>query len=159
MDTLLAELSLGLPDATETIRIMLRLLVAMLLGAILGYERQQTRKAAGFRTHILVALGSALFVLAPLEAGMPPSDVSRIVQGVAAGIGFIGAGAILKLTTEREIQGLTTAASIWMTSAAGIAAGLGQFALAAFATVLTFITLAWLARLEFGERPRDKSST
>ena len=74
---------------------------AGLLGALLGFEREQTRKAAGLRTHILVALGSALFVLAPLEAGMPPADVSRIVQGVAAGIGFIGAGAILKLTDTR----------------------------------------------------------
>ena len=155
METLLAELSLGVPDATETIRIVLRMLVATLLGGIIGYERQQTRKAAGFRTHILVALGAALFVLAPLEAGMPPTDVSRIVQGVAAGIGFIGAGAILKLTTEREIQGLTTAASIWMTSAAGVAAGLGRFALAAFATVLAFITLSWLARLEQSDRSRD----
>ena len=145
---MLDELSLGLPEAAETTRILLRMLAAMAAGAFLGYERQQTRKAAGFRTHILVALGSALFVLAPLEAGMPAADVSRIVQGVAAGIGFIGAGAILKLTTEREIRGLTTAASIWMTAAAGIAAGLGRFTLAALATVLAFITLSWLARLE-----------
>jgi putative Mg2+ transporter-C (MgtC) family protein len=156
MQTLLDELSLGLPDAAEAIRIVLRMLVAMVLGSILGYERQQLRKAAGFRTHILVALGSALFVLAPLEAGMPASDVSRIVQGVAAGIGFIGAGAILKLAAEREIKGLTTAASIWMTAAAGIAAGLGQFALAVIATFLAWITLAWLARLEVGGPGGDR---
>ena len=123
MQTLLNELSLGFADPTETIRIILRMLVAMLLGSVLGYEREQLRKAAGLRTHILVALGSAIFVLAPLEAGMPASDVSRVVQGVAAGIGFIGAGAILKLEADREIKGLTTAASIWMTAAVGIAAG------------------------------------
>ena len=95
METLINELRLGLPDAAEAVRIILRMLIAGLLGALLGFEREQTRKAAGLRTHILVALGSALFVLAPLEAGMPPADVSRIVQGVAAGIGFIGSGAIL----------------------------------------------------------------
>ena len=150
MQTLLNELSLGAPDFVEAVRVVLRMLLAMLLGAILGYERQQVRKAAGLRTHMLVALGSALFVLAPLEAGMPAADVSRIVQGVAAGIGFIGAGAILKLTAEREIKGLTTAASVWMTAAAGIAAGLGRFALAVIATFLAWITLAWLARLEIG---------
>ena len=147
MQTLLDELSLGLPDAVEAIRIILRLLVAMLLGAVVGYEREQTRKAAGLRTHVLVSLGSALFVLAPLQAGMPTADVSRIVQGVAAGIGFIGAGAILKLTAEHEIRGLTTAASIWMTAAMP-AAGLGEFTLAALATALTWITLAWLERFE-----------
>ncbi len=109
-----------------------------------GYEREQTRKAAGLRTHILVALGSALFVLAPLEAGMPPADVSRIVQGVAAGIGFIGAGAILKLTDARQIRGLTTAASIWTTAAVGMAAGLGRFGLAVLAAILALITLSVL---------------
>jgi putative Mg2+ transporter-C (MgtC) family protein len=148
MQTLLDELSLGAPDTTAAVRIILRLLVAMLLGAVVGYEREQTRKAAGLRTHVLVSLGSALFVLAPLQAGMPTADVSRIVQGVAAGIGFIGAGAILKLTSEREIRGLTTAASIWMTAAAGIAAGLGEFTLAALATGFAWITLAWLERFE-----------
>jgi putative Mg2+ transporter-C (MgtC) family protein len=156
MQPLLDELSLGPPDTVEVTRILLRMLVAMAAGAILGYEREQTRKAAGFRTHILVALGAALFVLAPLEAGMPPADVSRIVQGVAAGIGFIGAGAILKLTAEREIKGLTTAASIWMTAAAGIAAGLGRFTLAILATALAFITLSWLTRLEV-DAPGGKS--
>jgi putative Mg2+ transporter-C (MgtC) family protein len=148
MQTLLDELSLGAPDTTDVVRIILRMLVALLLGAVIGYEREQTRKAAGLRTHVLVSLGSALFVLAPLQAGMPTADVSRIVQGVAAGIGFIGAGAILKLTADREIRGLTTAASIWMTAATGIAAGLGEFTLAALGTVFTWITLAWLERFE-----------
>ena len=165
MQTLLDELSLGLPDAVEAIRVILRLLVAMLLGAVVGYEREQTRKAAGLRTHVLVSLGSALFVLAPLQAGMPTADVSRIVQGVAAGIGFIGAGAILKLTAEREIKGLTTAASIWMTAAAGIAAGLGEFMLAALAyrVRLDHPSLAGAVRAQGSwpqsvERPRPSGS-
>jgi putative Mg2+ transporter-C (MgtC) family protein len=144
MQTLLNELILGIPDSTETARIIVRLLMAGLLGAFLGYEREQTRKAAGLRTHTLVALGSALFVLAPLEAGMPQADVSRIVQGVAAGIGFIGAGAILKLTDQQQIRGLTTAASIWTTAAVGMAAGLGRFALATLAAILALITLSVL---------------
>ena len=148
MDTLINELRLGVPDSVEAIRIILRMLVAGLLGGLLGFEREQTRKAAGLRTHILVALGSALFVLAPLEAGMPASDVSRIVQGVAAGIGFIGAGAILKLTDQQQIRGLTTAASIWTTAAVGMAAGLGRFALALLAALLALVTLAVLNKAE-----------
>ena len=148
MDTLINELRLGLPDSVEGVRIILRMLIAGVLGGLLGFEREQTRKAAGLRTHILVALGSALFVLAPLEAGMPAADVSRIVQGVAAGIGFIGAGAILKLTDERQIRGLTTAASIWTTAAVGMAAGLGRFGLALLAAVLALITLGLLNKAE-----------
>src|SRR5215207_5207471 len=104
MDPFLDELRLGFPDAREAARILLRMSAAVLFGAILGIDRQRIGKAAGLRTHILVALGAAVFVLAPLEAGMPPADVSRIVQGVAAGIGFIGAGAILKLTDTRQIK-------------------------------------------------------
>ena len=148
MNILLDELSLGVTDGAGAVRIVLRLLVAMLLGAVIGYERRQTRKAAGLRTHMMVTLGSALFVMAPLEAGMAIADVSRIVQGIAAGIGFVGAGAILKLTAEREIQGLTTAGSIWMTAAIGTAAGLGRFGLAVVATVLGWITLSLLSKAD-----------
>jgi putative Mg2+ transporter-C (MgtC) family protein len=142
IDALLQELSLGFPDAAGAARILLRTLTAIVLGAILGLERQLTGKAAGLRTHVLVALGAAMFVLAPLEAGMPPGDVSRIVQGVAAGIGFIGAGAILKITDERLIQGLTTAAGIWITAAAGVAAGLGRYGLGLMAAFLGWVTLS-----------------
>src|SRR6476661_3028298 len=112
MNPLIEELRNGLPDAQGAARILVRLLAAVVFGAIIGVEREHVGKAAGLRTHLLVALGSAVFVLAPIEAGMASTDVSRIVQGLAAGIGFIGAGTILKLTDEREIRGLTTAASI-----------------------------------------------
>jgi putative Mg2+ transporter-C (MgtC) family protein len=97
---------------------------------------------------MLVALSSAVFVIAALEAGMALDDVSRVIQGVAAGIGFIGAGAILKLTTDREIQGLTTAASIWLTAAIGVAAGLGRIGLAALSMLIGWIILGLVARIE-----------
>ncbi len=96
---------------------------------------------------MLVALGSAIFILASLEAGIDLTDLSRVIQGVAAGIGFIGAGAILKVTSEREIQGLTTAAGIWMTAAIGLAAGLGRLGLAAIGVALAWLILAIVTRL------------
>src|SRR5215510_10803809 len=126
MDAILEELTTGLPDARQLARIVIRLLVAMLLGAIVGVQREQTGKPAGLRTHMLVALGAALFVLAPLEVGMGSDGLSRVIQGLATGIGFIGGGAILKLSEEREIRGLTTAAGVWMTAAVGVAVGLGR---------------------------------
>src|SRR6187399_1061707 len=113
------------PTASELTRVLVRIATAIALGALLGEERQRAGKAAGLRTHMLVALGSALFVLFPLEAGMPPTDISRVIQGVATGIGFIGAGTVLKRTNPEEVHGLTTAASIWLTAAIGLASGAG----------------------------------
>src|SRR6266851_1835629 len=81
--------------------------------------------SAGLRTHMLVALGAALFTLIPQEAKMETADISRVIQGIAAGIGFLGAGTILKLGEEHRIQGLTSAASVWLTAAAGTAVGAG----------------------------------
>src|SRR5215510_10056350 len=106
MDIIFEELTAGMPDARQITRVIIRLLAAMLLGAIIGIQREQTGKPAGLRTHMLVALGAALFTLAPLEAGMDSADISRVIQGLATGIGFIGGGAILKLSEAREIQGL-----------------------------------------------------
>ena len=130
MDLLLSELAASLPDPAQAVRITIRFFAAIAVGAIVGFEREQTGKAAGLRTHLLVSVASALFVLAPLEGGMSTNDVSRVIQGVATGIGFIGAGAILKRKDDSEIQGLTTAAGIWLTAAAGLAAGLGRLGLA-----------------------------
>lgn len=148
METLLNELASGIPTGEQAFRVFIRLLAATILGAVVGYERERTGKSAGLRTHMLVAVSSALFVVAPLEAGMEASDVSRIIQGVAAGIGFIGAGAILKVTSDREIQGLTTAAGIWLTAAVGLAAGLGRLGLAAIGVALAWVILYIVARLE-----------
>jgi putative Mg2+ transporter-C (MgtC) family protein len=97
---------------------------------------------------MLVALGAALFVLACLESGMAPNDLSRVIQGLATGIGFLGGGAILKVSEHREISGLTTAAGIWLTAAVGVSVGLGQWGLAAVGALLTWMILAVLFRLE-----------
>lgn len=148
MEILQDELFSGLPSGEQAVRIALRLFATVVLAGVVGYERERTGKSAGLRTHMLVALGSALFVLGASESGMVIDDVSRVVQGIASGIGFIGAGAILKVTSEREIQGLTTAAGIWMTAAVGVAAGLGRIGLAAMAVALAWVILAVLARLE-----------
>jgi putative Mg2+ transporter-C (MgtC) family protein len=157
METLLHEITSGIPNAEQALRILIRLAAATLLAGIVGYEREARGKAAGLRTHMLVAIGSAMFVLAPLEAGLAIADVSRIVQGVATGIGFIGAGTILKGTSEREIQGLTTAAGVWMTAAVGLAAGMGRFGLAAMSVAFAWIILAILARFEPPPR-KDESA-
>jgi len=152
--TLRTEFS-DVPDASEATRMILRLLMAALLGGLLGYERERRGKAAGLRTHMLVALGAALFVLAPLQAGMQVNDLSRVLQGVIAGIGFLGAGAILKLGDEHKIRGLTTSAGIWLTAAIGVAAGMGRETTAVFSTLLALFVLAVLRRLERHIAERD----
>jgi putative Mg2+ transporter-C (MgtC) family protein len=129
------------PDLRELTRICVRLGMAILLGGILGYERETAGSSAGFRTHMLVALGSALFVLVPLQAGTPLPDMSRVLQGLIAGIGFLGAGAIIKLNSDQEVIGLTTAASIWLTAAVGIAAGMGRESTAILGTFFALLIL------------------
>lgn len=158
IDLLWSELTSGLPDTTQSARVVVRLMAAVLLGAVVGYQREQAGKAAGLRTHILVALGMTLFVLAAEASGMSSDGVSRVIQGLATGIGFIGAGAILKLSESREIQGLTTAAGIWMTAAIGVTVGLGALGLALICTVLTWMVLASLTLFENRlERERVKN--
>jgi putative Mg2+ transporter-C (MgtC) family protein len=144
MDLVLGELAQGLPDAGQAVRIAVRMLVAALLGGIVGFERARTGKDAGLRTHMLVSLGSAVFVMSAIDWGGEPADVSRVIQGVASGVGFLGAGAILKLSDRREIRGLTTAAGIWMTAAMGLSAGLGRYGLAVVSALLTLLILAAL---------------
>jgi putative Mg2+ transporter-C (MgtC) family protein len=124
-----------------------RLLVAAIMGGILGYERERDQQAAGLRTHMLVTIGSALFVLLFLRAGGAIGDLSRVMQGVVTGIGFLGAGAILKRDQENTIHGITTAAGIWMSTAIGMSAGLGRLDLAVIATVLGWLVLAILKKL------------
>jgi putative Mg2+ transporter-C (MgtC) family protein len=133
-------------DGTGIVRIVVRLLVAVVLGGILGYERESVGAPAGLRTHMLVSLGSALFVLIPLQAGMRIDDLSRVLQGITAGVGFLGAGAILKQRDRNDVRGLTTAASIWLTAALGVAAGMGREATALLSTVFAFVILAILRR-------------
>lgn len=151
------ELTSGMPDRTELAHVMIRLVAAILLGAVVGYEREQAGKEAGLRTHILVAMGTTLFVLAATGSGMNLDGVSRVIQGLVAGIGFLGAGAILKLSATREIKGLTTAAGIWVTAAIGVTVGLGSLGLAILATTLTWIVLISLGYIE-KRRERDSES-
>jgi putative Mg2+ transporter-C (MgtC) family protein len=139
-DTFVAEFS-DLKDVSEITTLVIRLLMAALLGGILGFEREQRGKAAGIKTHMLVAIGSALFVLIPQQAGLSEAELSRVVQGIIAGIGFLGAGAILKGPDEKDLKGLTTAAGIWLTAAIGVAAGLGRESSAILCTVLALVIL------------------
>jgi len=148
MDIILEELTAGMPDAKQIVRMIIRLLAAMLLGAIIGIQREHTGKPAGLRTHMLVALGAALFMLTAEEAGMNSADLSRVIQGLATGIGFLGGGAILKLSKEHEIKGLTSAAAIWMTAAVGVAVGLGRLWLAILSVILTWFILAVVGKFE-----------
>jgi putative Mg2+ transporter-C (MgtC) family protein len=137
-----------LPSLEEFLRVSLRLVVALLLGGAVGWERETAGKAAGMRTHMLVTLGAALVIITAERMGMPPDDQSRVIQGVVAGVGFLGGGAILKITDERKIKGLTTAAGIWMTASIGIAAGAGKLATATLAAVLAFLVLRVLHAFE-----------
>jgi putative Mg2+ transporter-C (MgtC) family protein len=132
-----------LGDVSDITRVCLRLLVAMLLGAALGYERESVGAAAGLRTHMLVSLGSALFVLVPYQANMSHEQIARVLQGVTAGIGFLGAGTIIKLKNE-DIKGLTTAAGIWLTAAVGVAAGMGLEATAILSALFGLVVLSIL---------------
>ena len=145
-ETLASEFS-DLPDAGQVTRIVLRLVIAAILGGVLGYERERQGKAAGVRTHMLVALGAALFVLVPQQAGVSGADMTRVIQGVVAGIGFLGAGAIIKGGAEESVKGLTTAAGIWLTAAIGIACGIGREATAVLSALLALAILSLVPHL------------
>ena len=149
-DTIVKEFS-DFNDVTEITTLIIRLMMAAILGGILGVEREHRGKAAGVKTHMLVAVGSALFVLIPYQAGISEAELSRVVQGIIAGIGFLGAGAILKKgVDEKELKGLTTAAGIWLTSAIGVAAGLGRESSAVLCTLLALVILVIIPK--FAER-------
>jgi putative Mg2+ transporter-C (MgtC) family protein len=148
MNVLWEELSGGLHDFEPLMRVVVRLLAAALLGGVLGVERQYEHKSAGMRTHMLVAIGSALFTAAPLLGHVSAESVTRIIQGVAAGIGFVGGGTILKLTDQHVVRGLTTAANIWLAAAVGVAAGAGWLVPAVVGTLLALLILYVLIRIE-----------
>ena len=135
-------------DAQRLTELLIRLSVAVLLAGVLGYERERRMRSAGLRTHMMVGLSSATFVLLPSQLGFSDSATARIVEGVIVGVGFLGAGAILKLDDRKRIRGLTTAGSIWTTAAVGICAGIGQEATALVVAAFAFLILSWLQRLE-----------
>jgi len=134
-----------------------RLLVALVLAGILGWERERKDLPAGLRTHMLVSLGSCLFTILSFAA-FPGSESSRVAAQVVVGIGFIGAGTVLRsdATSTRQVRGLTTATGLWATAAIGMAAGVGFYWLAIAATALAYITLAVLKGVE--SRRRDGGS-
>lgn len=139
----------------EHVDMFLRMGVSAGLGAAIGYERERGGRPAGLRTHLLVALASATFMLVSSQFVFFQSygkddliavDTSRIAASVVSGVGFLGAGAILR--TGIGVQGLTTAASLWLTSAVGLAAGSGMYAVAVVATAITLVCLVYLRRVE-----------
>ncbi len=123
--------------------VLLRLTVATIIGAVLGVDRELRGKPAGLRTHALVALGAALVTVTTLELshGGTADPVSRAIQGIIAGVGFLGAGAILKARDRDTVSGLTTAASIWLVASLGIACGSGYWVAALTALVLALLVL------------------
>jgi len=134
------------------LEIIKRIICAFVLGAVIGLEREKKRRSAGLRTHILVCMGSSLIMLVSLymyelfkKEGVP-LDPARIAAGVVTGIGFLGAGTIIR--SPEGIRGLTTAASIWVSSAIGLAVGCGFYEAGLIVTLLAFLTLSSLKRIE-----------
>lgn len=139
-NTIMSEFS-DFNDLGEFVVVVIRLLFAALLGGLLGYEREQRGKPAGMRTHMLVCMGAALFIFIPQQAGISDAEMSRVIQGVIAGIGFLCAGTIITREDDQGATGLTTAAGIWFTAAIGIAVGLGREQTAVLCTVLAWMVL------------------
>jgi putative Mg2+ transporter-C (MgtC) family protein len=126
-----------------------RIAAAAALGGIIGLEREWKWHWAGLRTHILVAVGCAIFIIAGMGiVGRESEAVTRVVQGIASGIGFLGAGTILKLDNQQEIKGLTTASSIWLAAALGTAAGSGEYALSIASAIISLCVLGLLPPVE-----------
>lgn len=143
------------PTDTEIIK---RLLLAAAVGGLIGAEREVRQKSAGFRTNILIAMGSAIFTILSVHLASPTSDQTRIAAQIVTGIGFLGAGAIMR--TRVGVQGLTTAATVWVNAALGVCAGAGEYHLAAIGGAITLAVLLILGPIEaaFDRRliPRDR---
>lgn len=135
IDTLIVDLH----ELELMARLGFRLLASMILAAMIGFEREASGRSAGLRTHMLVALGAAVFTSIVVET---EGQLADVVRGVAAGVGFLGAGVIIKTAQPAEIHGLTTAASIWLTASVGFAAGAGWIVTATMATLLALFILA-----------------
>jgi len=122
------------------LEMVLRLLLATALGAIIGYQRERAGKPAGLRTHVLICLGAALFTIASLYAFGASADPARVAAGIVAGIGFLGAGAIIR-RDEGLVAGLTTAATIWAVAGIGLAAGAGLYLVSVVTAAIALIVL------------------
>lgn len=136
--------------------IVFRLCLSLVLGAIIGLDRELRHKPAGLRTHMLVSFGSALFVLIPLQlvAADSQNELSRVIQGIVSGVGFLGAGVILRESQQElrlvDVHGLTTAAAIWVAAALGIAAGCGLWQMGLIAALMSLVVLRVFKNLEGG---------
>ena len=135
----------------DAVAIAVRLGAAIVAGAVIGMDRELKRKPAGLRTHALVSLGAAIVIIATVGSSQAaPDAMSRAIQGIITGIGFLGAGVIMQYETERRVEGLTTAASIWVAAGLGIACGAGFVELAMIAVAATLIVLVggyWLEEM------------
>ncbi|MHB9031558.1 MAG: MgtC/SapB family protein [Anaerolineae bacterium] len=134
--------------------ILVRLLLAALIGGVIGWEREAAGKPAGFRTLTLVSLAACLYLMASqlaAERAGEAADSVRAMAGIVQGIGFLGAGIILR--SQGEVRWLTTAASVWATAALGMAAGMGIYLIAVAGAILVFVTLRWLHPIEARIRP------
>lgn len=136
------------PNGWDVLSAVGRLLLASAIGALIGWDRERHKKPAGMRTHMLVAIGACVFVLPFTIEGSTVDARARVIQGLATGIGFIGAGSILKLPSKQRIQGLTTAGSIWITAALGALAAIGRVWIVVVATMIAWIVLSQVRRLE-----------
>ena len=126
--------------------LLLRLLLAAGLGAVVGVEREFRQKPAGLRTNMLIALGSALFTMVSIQIAQAGGTPDRIAAQIVTGIGFLGGGAILR--SGKSVHGMTTAATIWVNAAVGMASGAGYYAMAVATTLITLVVLAVLPPIE-----------
>ncbi|HEY6877640.1 MAG TPA: MgtC/SapB family protein [Polyangiales bacterium] len=142
-------------DWDQLVRAVVRLGASIVLAGAVGWERELRGRGAGLRTHILVALGCTAFMSLAMELTGPGGvgEATRVIQGVAAGVGFLGGGVILKMNDEHRVRGLTTAASIWATAALGVVIGAGFLAFATVLALLMLAVLALLRRVEHRQRP------
>ncbi len=148
MDQVWQEFAVEAVDFAMLARVIIKISVACLCGSIIGLNREHAGENAGWRTHILVTIAAAGFVMSMKESGAAVADLSHVVQGVATGVGFLGAGVILRLTDSIRVKGLTTAASIWLTAAVGCAVGAGRIWLPLVATIFGWLTLSLLRHFE-----------
>jgi putative Mg2+ transporter-C (MgtC) family protein len=148
-------------SANDWLGLTFRLALALLVGGVIGWNRQAAGKPAGLRTHMLVSLGAALFVLIPLLSSSSTSidSLSRAIQGVATGVGFLGAGEILhgseRESTKLSVKGMTSAATIWVTAALGMVAGCGFWQLILLSTMMTLLILSVAKKIERGVFHKD----
>lgn len=155
--TIMSEFS-EITDLAQVTRIILRFVLAAILGGLLGYDREVKGKAAGLRTHMLVSFGATLFVLVPQQSGASIGDLTRVVQGLTAGVGFLGAGSIIMGNRQEEAKGITTATGIWLTAAIGVAVGLGREATAILSTLFALAILSLIPKIERLFEPRGRRS-